>query len=98
MLAPLVDLCVQCNVYYCIALRVNGRPGSAILRLEAARMLRKTKPSGAQTALRLPEEFLKRADRLCAKLAKEPMMRVTRSTVLKMAIARGLDALEQEYK
>jgi hypothetical protein len=48
--------------------------------------------------LRLPGEFLTRADKLCAKIGKDPMLRVTRSTVLKMAIARGLDALEQEYK
>ena len=38
------------------------------------------------------------ADNLCSRLAREPMMRVTPSTVLKMAIARGLDALEAEYK
>lgn len=53
--------------------------------------------SEAQTALRLPGEFLKRADRLCARIGKDPMLRVTRSTVLKMAIGRGLDALEAEY-
>jgi hypothetical protein len=38
------------------------------------------------------------ADKPCSRLAKEPMMRVTRSTVLQMTIARCLDALEAEYK
>jgi len=60
--------------------------------------MQKLKASSVQTALRLPEKFLKRADKLCSRLAKEPMMRVTRSTVLKMTIARGLDAFEAEYK
>jgi hypothetical protein len=59
---------------------------------------KKMTAADAQTALRLPGDFLARADRLCAKIGKDPMMRVTRSTVLKMAIGRGLDALEQEYK
>ena len=61
-------------------------------------MRKKTKTSEAQTALRLPGEFLTRADKLCAKISRDPMMRVTRSAVLKMAIGRGLDALEAEYK
>ncbi len=61
-------------------------------------MRKKPKPSAAQTALRLPGEFLVRADRLCARISKEPLMRVTRSAVLKMAIGRGLDALEAEYE
>lgn len=61
-------------------------------------MKKKTVSPGTQTALRLPGEFLTRADKLCAKISKDPMMRVTRSAVLKMAIGRGLDALEAEYK
>jgi hypothetical protein len=61
-------------------------------------MRKKPTVSEAQTALRLPGEFLARADRLCAKISKDPMMRVTRSAVLKMAIGRGLDALETEFK
>ncbi len=61
-------------------------------------MRQKTTLSGAQTALRLPSDFLARADKLRVKISRDPMMKVTRSTVLKMAIGRGLDALEQEYK
>jgi predicted DNA-binding protein len=61
-------------------------------------MRKKLAPSAAQTALRLPGQFLARADRLSVKIGKDPMLRVTRSTVLKMAIGRGLDALEAEYK
>jgi len=59
---------------------------------------KKATPADAQTALRLPGDFLTRADKLCSKISRDPMMRVTRSAVLKMAIGRGLDALEQEYK
>ncbi len=60
-------------------------------------MKKKPAASAAQTALRLPDEFLTRADKLCVRIANDPMVRVTRSAVLKMAISRGLDALEAEY-
>lgn len=57
--------------------------------------------AGAQIAVRLPGETIRRMDALRTKLAKDATVgalgRVTRSTVLKLALARGLDALEQEY-
>lgn len=52
-----------------------------------------------QIALRLPADALERAEALVPKLAKLPALaavRVTRSAVLRMAILRGLDALEAE--
>jgi len=62
----------------------------------------KKSEAGAQTAVRLPPEMLRRAEALVSKMAKDPTLsalgRVTRSTVLKIAVARGLQALEQQYK
>jgi hypothetical protein len=59
-------------------------------------------PSVAQTALRLPADILRRADALIPALSRTPTFaalgRVTRSTVLKLALMHGLDALEQEHK
>lgn len=47
-------------------------------------------------------EDLRRADKLVAKMAKDTRLagvgQVTRSTVLRLAVTSGLDALEQEYK
>jgi hypothetical protein len=46
--------------------------------------------------------MLRRADALIPKLSRTPTLaalgRVTRSTVLKLALMRGLDALEQDHK
>jgi len=53
-------------------------------------------------SLRVTAEVLKRADALRGKIAKNPSVvplgLVTQSTVLKLALLRGLDALEAEYK
>jgi len=47
-------------------------------------------------------EDLRRADRLIPRLAKDRLLatsgRITRSTVLRFALTRGLDVLEQEHK
>jgi hypothetical protein len=60
--------------------------------LEAAPM-----PEGTAPATRLPVELLARADELVPLLAARPELaahgRVTRSTVVRLALARGLDAL-----
>jgi hypothetical protein len=51
--------------------------------------------------MRLPRETVKRADQLIAKLKQTELLaaeRVSRSTVLRLAVVRGLDALEREYK
>jgi hypothetical protein len=54
-----------------------------------------------KTSLAIPETFLKRADRLVARLGEVgdymALGTMTRSKVLRLAIARGLDALEQEH-
>jgi len=54
-------------------------------------------PSGndTQVAIRLPNEWIERADALMAPLSR-PGIQVSRSDVLRAALARGLDALEAE--
>ena len=58
--------------------------------------------AGTQIALRVPPQALKRADALIAKLARDTTIaalgQVTRSTVLKVALMRGIELLEHEYK
>ena len=54
-----------------------------------------------QTSLRLPAELLQRAEDLVPRLAADPNVtalvgRITRSTVIKLALARGLDQLDDE--
>jgi len=49
------------------------------------------------TALRLPAALLARADRLRPPVAAQLGV-ASRTTVLRMALLRGLDALEAEYK
>jgi hypothetical protein len=52
--------------------------------------------------VRLPEEWLKRAERLVAELRGDATLRATgrisRSSVLRLAVLRGLEALEAHYK
>lgn len=53
------------------------------------------------TSLRLPKSLLDRAGSLVEKLKKQPefaVQRVTRSTVIRLALMRGLDALEDEHR
>jgi len=53
-----------------------------------------------QLVMRVPEDFLERADALIPTLAEEPgmrMFRVSRSAVLRMAIERGLNQMEERY-
>lgn len=52
------------------------------------------------TTFRLPKELAERADRLVPALKETELgmaMRVTRSAVLRLAMAKGLAALEQEH-
>jgi hypothetical protein len=53
-------------------------------------------------SLRVTADVLKRADALRGPIAKDPNViplgQVTQSTVLKLALMRGLAALEAEYK
>jgi len=60
------------------------------------------KEAGTQVGVRLPADVIRRVDALRGKLAKDATLSalgaVTRSTVLKLAVTRGLDVLEKEYK
>ena len=57
---------------------------------------------GSLVGLRVAPDILKRADKLLPKLAGDRTLatvgRITRSTVLKLALVRGLDVLEAEHK
>ncbi len=55
-----------------------------------------------QIVLRVQGSVAKRADDLLPKIARDPHLaaaaRITRSTVLKLALLRGLEILERENK
>lgn len=55
-----------------------------------------------QTALRLSSELLDRADTLAPLIAADPERsgtgRVNRSDVLRLALAKGMAALERQYR
>lgn len=57
---------------------------------------------GKPISFRVPPEALRRADALTPRIARNRTVAalggVTRSTVLKLALMRGLDVLEQEFK
>lgn len=50
-----------------------------------------------QTALRLGESVLERADKLAEKMSR-PGLRLTRADLLRLAVHQGLDQLEVESK
>jgi predicted DNA-binding protein len=50
-----------------------------------------------QTALRLGESVLERADKLAERIS-QPGLRLTRADLLRMAVHRGLDQIEAENK
>ena len=54
-----------------------------------------------QIAIRVPEELVERADALVEAIAADPELsafgRVTRSSVLRLALLRGLATLEEEH-
>jgi len=56
----------------------------------------------ARVSIRVPRELVKRAEALRPRVAKDRSIamlgKVTSSTVFKLALMRGFDALEQEYK
>lgn len=57
--------------------------------------------SDLQTSIRIPKDFIKRADALARKLARTPRFvalgEMTRSKVLRLAIAIGIEQLEEEH-
>lgn len=53
-----------------------------------------------QLMLRLPEDLLERADALVEPMSREPEMRLfrmSRSAVMRIALQRGLEVLEERY-
>lgn len=65
-------------------------------------MVKKSGPAADRVTLRVTRDVTRRADALVKKLAKDsavfPVSQVTRSTVLKLAMIRGLEQLEREHK
>ena len=61
---------------------------------------RRPRPPDNPTSVRLTSDILKRVDRLLPKLERDPERRalgkITRSKAIRLAIVRGLDALEGE--
>jgi hypothetical protein len=59
-------------------------------------------PVNTPTQLRLTHDLLERADALIAAMAADPEVRAlgmpTRTAVLRLAIARGLQDLERQYQ
>ena len=57
--------------------------------------------SDIQTSIRIPEDFVRRADALARKLGKTPRFvalgEMTRSKALRLAIAVGIEQLEREH-
>lgn len=64
--------------------------------------MKKNEPAQIQVSTWVMKDDLRRAEALVPKLAKHPLIaavgNVTRSTVLRLAITRGLDVLEKEHK
>jgi hypothetical protein len=64
--------------------------------------MKKNEPTQIQISTWVMKNDLRRAEALVPKLAKHPLVaatgKVTRSTVLRLAITRGLDTLEKEHK
>lgn len=56
-------------------------------------------PHEVQVSVRLPQELIDRAEALTKRLRQNPdnaLMGLTRATVLRLAIAKGIDVLEAQ--
>jgi hypothetical protein len=57
---------------------------------------------GVPVSVRVPKELVDRLDRLVPKLAKDPAWHtlgiVSRTSAIKLALLRGVEALEKQYK
>jgi hypothetical protein len=57
--------------------------------------------TGRLLAFRVPAEAIRRADALRPRVARDPSVaavgRITRSAILRMALMKGLEALEVQY-
>ena len=63
-------------------------------------MLNSASMNEIQIAIRVPGDVQERADALCERLRDHPdfrLWRVTRSAVLRLALIKGLEALEAEH-
>jgi hypothetical protein len=73
--------------------------GSAVVLAEE---LMAEKRYGVPVTVRIPAELAKRLDRLKPKVGKDPTLttfgRVSRSSIVKLALLRGVAALEAEYR
>jgi hypothetical protein len=69
-------------------------------RLAAPDLEEQTMSNEDQVTIRLPKGFLERAERVAKKLAADPAhstpFRVSRAAVLRMALLRGVEALEAD--
>ena len=65
--------------------------------MKSRRMPAPTQEPHVLTAIRLPRGMLARADRLRPRLAAK-LGAASRTTVLRLALVRGREALEAEYK
>ena len=58
--------------------------------------------ASGKLSLRLTPDLIQRIDKLRPKIAKDPavagLTRVTRSVVVRRALLRGVEVLEQEYR
>lgn len=81
-----------------------GRASVVHIATEDVAVVMKKQPSGRKPLLsvRVPPDLLKRADRLVAKLGRDARITaigaVSRSTIINLALLRGLESLEGEYK
>ncbi len=63
-----------------------------------AKPARRSRKPDAFMGVRLPRALVARVDALAARMHRRAVSRVTRSDVVRLALLRGLDALEAEYK
>jgi len=60
-------------------------------------MPRPPSPNAVQISIRVPPEWLERADAVAEKMGR-PGLEMTRADVLRMALVQGLEFVEQEVK
>ena len=83
------------------AVRDNPEIGERTAAALAGELPMEASMADKQTGIRVPEEWLERADALVPKVAADPKYeafgKVKRATVLRMAIGAGLRVIELEY-
>ena len=75
---------------------------SAAVRVGRFEAMAEGSRRGVPVSVRIPPELARRLERLVPKLAKNTSLTtlgiITKSSVVKLAILKGVEALEQEYK